>query len=149
MGHSSGGSLVALLATDHSYLIGQGLSPDLVRGVIGVSAGAYDERPSISPTYPQGPFTDVYGDLEQAWNASPLKYVDGTQPPFLVLYGSNDNPGFADDSTAFYQALVDHGSEAQIHMIPGRNHQMMIGDAARPGDPVREYVLQFVTEHTK
>jgi hypothetical protein len=57
-------------------------------------------------------------------------------------------PGFAQDSTAFFQALVDHGSEAELHMIPGRNHQMIIGDAARPGDPAREFILRFIAEHT-
>src|SRR5262249_42051191 len=96
-----------------------------------------------------GPFEDVFGDQEQSWAASPLRYVDGTQPPFLVLYGSNDNPGFAEDSTIFYQALVKAGSEAALHMIPARNHQMIIGNAARPGDPAREFILRFIAEHTK
>jgi acetyl esterase/lipase len=146
MGHSSGGGLVSLLATDRRYLAAHGLSPDLVRGVIGVSGGFYDVR--TSGTNPAGPFNDVFGDLEQQWEASPLKYVDGTQPPFLLLYGSNDNPGFPEDATAFYQALADAGSEAEIHIIPGRNHQMMIGNAAHPGDPVRELILRFIAEHT-
>jgi hypothetical protein len=96
---------------------------------------------------PGYPFTDVFGDLEQMWNASPLKYVNGTQPPFLVLYGSNDNPGFAEDSTAFYQALVDAGSQAQLHMIPDRDHAGIIGRAARPGDPARQFILRFIAEH--
>jgi acetyl esterase/lipase len=146
LGHSSGGAIVSLLATDRRYLAAQGLSPDVVRGVIGVSAGNYDLTRLLTDI--NGPFEDVFGDQEQSWEASPLKYVDGTQPPFLVLYASNDNPGFAEDSTAFYQALVSAGSEAELHMIPGRNHQMIIGDAARPGDPAREFVLQFIAEHT-
>jgi hypothetical protein len=33
-------------------------------------------------------------------------------------------------------------------MIPARNHQMIIGDAGRPGDPAREFVLQFIAAHT-
>jgi acetyl esterase/lipase len=147
MGHSAGGGLVSLLATDHSYLAAQGLSPDLIKGVIGISAGLYDMTGFTSPTIPGYPFTDIFGDVEQMWNVSPLKYVDGTQPPFLVLYASNDNPGFAEDNTAFYQALVNAGSEAELHMIPGRNHQMIIGDAARPGDPAREYILRFIAAH--
>jgi len=142
MGQSSGGMLVSLLATDRSYLAAQGLSPDLIKGVIGVSAGTYDMRIQFPG------LTDIFGDLEQYWDASPLKYVDGTQPPFLVLYGSDDMPGFAEDSTAFYQSLVDHGSEAELHMIPGRTHQMIPCDAARPGDPAREYILRFIAEHT-
>jgi acetyl esterase/lipase len=148
LGHSSGAMLVSLLVTDRGYLAAQGLSPEVVRGVIGLSAGTYDMRIQFhNPALPD--LTDVFGDLEQFWNASPLKYVDGAQPPFLVLYGSNDMPGFAQDSAAFYQALVDHGSQAELHMIPGRNHQMTIGDAARPGDPARDFILRFIAEQVR
>jgi len=147
MGHSAGGGLVSLLATDHSYLAAQGLSPDVIKGVIGVSGGFYDVRRSDSPLV-NGPFNDVFGDLEQQWNASPLKYVDGTQPPFLLLYASNDNPGFPEDATTFYEALVTAGSSAEIHMIPGRTHQMIMPSVARPGDPAREYILDFIADHT-
>ena len=95
-----------------------------------------------------GPFADVFGDLERLWDASPLRSVDGSQPHFLVLYASNDNPGFAEDSTAFYQALVKAGSEAELHMIPDRDHPGIIGRAAKPGDPAREFILRFIAEHT-
>jgi acetyl esterase/lipase len=141
MGHSGGGTLVSLLATDRRYLAAHGLSPDLVKGVIGVSAGVYDLRGSPG-------FSDVFGDLEQRWEASPLRYVDGTQPPFLVLYAQFDMPGFDADSTAFYQALVSAGSEAELHMIPDRDHPGIIGRAARDGDPARELILRFIALHT-
>jgi acetyl esterase/lipase len=146
MGHSSGGSLVSMLATDRRYLAAHGLSPDVVRGVIGVSAGLYDQRRLY--TDPNGPFEDVFGNPEQHWEASPLRYVDGTQPPFLVLYGQFDIPGFAPDSTAFHQALVSAGSEAELHMIPDRNHGGIIGRSARDGDPARELILRFIALHT-
>jgi hypothetical protein len=32
-------------------------------------------------------------------------------------------------------------------MIPGRNHQMILSDAARPGDPARQLILHFIAEH--
>src|SRR5262249_21386789 len=147
MGHSSGAILVSLLACDHSYLISQGLSPDLIKGVIAVS-GLSDLRPYIYPTSLGPPLTDVLGDLEQAWNASPLRYVDGTQPPFLLLYASNDDPHVHADYTVFYQALVGAGSQAELHMIPDRDHPGIIGRAARPGDPAREFILRFIAAHT-
>ena len=139
MGHSSGTNLVSLLATDRRYLAAQGLSVDQIRGVIAVS-GSYDLRD-------QSDSADVFGDEQQRWEASPLKYVDGTQPPFLVLYASNDTPGIAEKSSTFAQALADAGSEAELHMIPGRNHQMILSDAARPGDPARDLILRFITGH--
>jgi acetyl esterase/lipase len=146
MGHSAGASLVSMLATDRRYLAAEGLSPDLVRGVIGVSAGLYDER--LLATDPNGPFGDVFGTPEQQWEASPLRYVDGTQPPFLVLFGQFDIPEIPADSTAFYQALVGAGSEAELHMIPDRTHAGIIGRSARPGDPARDLILTFIARHT-
>ena len=118
------------------------MSGDVVKGVIGVSAGTYDLR-ILSD------WTDVFGDLEQRWEASPLKYVDGTQPPWLVLYGSDDNPGFPEDSRKFYQALVQAGSHAEVHEIPNRNHSGMVSRMALPSDPAREFILQFIAEHTR
>ena len=146
MGQSSGGSLISMVATDRRYLAAHGLSPDVLRGVIGVSSGLYDQRRLYTDV--NGPFEDVFGTPEQHWEASPLRYVDGTQPPFLILYGQFDLPGFAADSIAFYQALAAAGSEAQLHMIPDRNHAGMIGRAARPGDPVRELSLEFIFRHS-
>jgi acetyl esterase/lipase len=143
MGHSSGGTLISCLATDRRYLAAQGLSPDIVKGVIGVSAGTYDLR-ILWPGW-----SDVFGDLEQHWEASPLKYVDGTQPPWLVLYGSDDNSGFPEDSRNFYQALVQAGSQAEMHEIANHNHGGMISRMALPGDPGRDLVLRFIREHTR
>src|SRR5262249_15488520 len=65
MGPPGAAPLVSLLATDRRYLGAHGLSPDLVRGVIGVSAGLYAFH---------GP-SEPFGD--QWWEASPLRYVDG------------------------------------------------------------------------
>ncbi len=141
MGHSGGGTLVSLLATDRRYLAAHGLSPDLVRGVVGVSAGTYDLTRLTG-------FEDVFGTVEQQRAASPLTYVDGTQPPYLVLFAQSDLPGFAQDSTAFHQALTTAGSPAELHMIPDRNHAGIIGRSARPGDPARELILGFIARHT-
>jgi acetyl esterase/lipase len=40
MGHSAGGHLVSLLATDPQYLLAEGLSPNIIKGVISIS-GVY------------------------------------------------------------------------------------------------------------
>ncbi len=42
MGHSAGAQLVALLATDASYLAQRGLSPMIFKGVMSLDTGAYD-----------------------------------------------------------------------------------------------------------
>src|SRR5206468_11666587 len=52
-GHSSGAHLVALAATDESYLKAHGLTPETFKGVIGIS-GRYVIRP--------GAFPKIFGD---------------------------------------------------------------------------------------
>jgi dipeptidyl aminopeptidase/acylaminoacyl peptidase len=90
---------------------------------------------------------DVFGDIEQQWEASPLKHVTGREPPYLVLYADDDNPGQAADNTAFYNALIAAGAAAELHEIQNRNHAAIISAAARVGDPAREFILRFLADH--
>src|SRR5262249_9590604 len=46
------------------------------------------------------------------------------------------------------RGLVSAGSEAELHMIPDRDHAGMIGRSARDGDPARELILSFIALHT-
>ena len=141
LGHSSGTLFVSLLATDRRYLAAHGLAPDIIKGVIAVSGAQYDLRPGSE-------FADVFGDEEQRWEASPVRYVSGHQPPFQIFYGEFDNPMQRPQALMFYQTVVDAGSAAEWHEVPDRNHQGIIGRAARPGDPARALMLRFITALT-
>ena len=49
-GHSAGGHLVSLLATDERYLKAEGLSDKDIRGVVSVSAGVRGKQMLVAPT---------------------------------------------------------------------------------------------------
>src|SRR4029077_10844231 len=84
-GHSAGGHLIALLATDESYLKSEGLSRTAIRGVIPIS-GVYDITFGGINL-----FETVFGkDEEVRRQASPLYHVEAGLPPFLILYADND-----------------------------------------------------------
>jgi acetyl esterase/lipase len=140
-GWSSGSQMVALLATDPRYLAAQGLSPDLISGAIGVSGGGYDMRPASD-------FAFAFGDEEQRWEASALRYVSEHQPPFQLLVGANDTAARQMQAQTFYDAIRGVNGEAELHVIPDRDHAGIIARAARPGDPARELMLRFIAEHT-
>src|SRR2546430_1349951 len=73
-GHSAGGHLAALLATDETYLKEQGLSLKDVRGVVSLS-GVY--------FLPEPYFTNVFGtDAAARRKAWPLEHVKTHLPPF-------------------------------------------------------------------
>jgi acetyl esterase/lipase len=84
VGHSAGAQIVALLATDAHYLAAEGMKPRDLAGVVGI-AGPYDFLPLTDPK-----LIDVFGP-ESEWPASqPVNFVDGDEPPFLLLQGQRD-----------------------------------------------------------
>src|SRR5690606_21524844 len=84
VGHSAGAHIAALLATDGHYLANEGLSPRQLAGVVGV-AGPYDFLPLKDTT-----LMAIFGSRDD-WPASqPVNFVDGDEPPFLLLQGDKD-----------------------------------------------------------
>lgn len=82
--HSAGSQIVALLGTDAHYLAAVGLKPRDLAGVVGI-AGPYDFLPLTDPK-----LVEVFGP-EPEWPASqPIRFVDGDEPPFLLLQGTGD-----------------------------------------------------------
>ncbi len=83
-GHSAGGHLVSLLATDESYLQAEGLSLKDVKGVMPIS-GVYG--------IPDKMFNEVFGkDPEVRKQAGPRNHVHEGCPPFFIVYGDQDYP---------------------------------------------------------
>src|SRR5207253_144196 len=78
-GHSAGGHLVSLLATDESYLQAEGLSLKDIKGAMPIS-GVY--------AIPDGLFNEAFGkDPEVRKKAGPINQVREGCPPFLILFG--------------------------------------------------------------
>src|SRR5438128_1783603 len=93
-GHSAGGHLAALLATDETYLKGVGCTLGDIRGVVALS-GVFrlDEFEVQLPLSGRviRPLRLVFGgDPEIARLASPLTHVRRGLPPFLVMTGGRD-----------------------------------------------------------
>jgi acetyl esterase/lipase len=136
-GHSAGGHLVALLATDETYLKAEGVSVKNIKGVIPIS-GVY-EIPA--KTLPQ-----VFGtDEEMCKKASPTCNVKEGLPPFLIVYADKDLK-YCDKepAQAFYKALKDKGCDATICEIPESNHLMTLLSDSAPDGAVSKKVLAFI-----
>jgi acetyl esterase/lipase len=139
-GHSAGGHLVSLLATDESYLKAEGLTTKQVRGVVAIS-GVY--------ILPQSGFVSVFGeDAEARKKASPIQHVRAGLPPFLILYADKDYPGCDKaPSEAFARALKDKGNEARTVEVVESNHFQIIASAALANHTVSQAILTFITTH--
>jgi acetyl esterase/lipase len=139
-GHSAGGHLVALLATDETYLKAEGLKLDDIKGVMPIS-GVY--------LIPDNWFNEVFGkDPDVRKTASPLKDVHPGCPPFCIIYGDDDFPTCGILSEKFCNALKDKDDSAELHEIKNRSHISIITGTAKDDDPCAKVLLDFVMKHT-
>jgi acetyl esterase/lipase len=142
-GHSAGGHLVALLATDESYLKAEGLSLKAIRGAIPMS-GVYriEEGDRL--------YDSMFGeDAKVRRDASPICHACSEAPPFLIIYAEHDlamcNKMFAEQ---FCTALKEHKVVVRSLEVPERNHVTLLMKAGSDGDPVNKAVRDFIAEHT-
>ncbi|HTU14997.1 MAG TPA: carboxylesterase family protein [Solirubrobacterales bacterium] len=97
MGHSAGGQIVSLLATDQRFLARAGVSKSQVRGVISLDTVGFDIAALTDPASPfrseesKPAYWNAFGTpdenatLDRWKRASPLEYAGPNDPPFLFV----------------------------------------------------------------
>lgn len=123
-GHSAGAQIAALLATDPRYLRRQGMAVSDIAGVIGLS-GPYDFVIG-------GKLRPVFGPPARWPDAQPVNFVDGDEPPFLLIHGTGDRRVESADSVELAQRLQAHGVDAGLLLLPGAGHGAPLADLYRP-----------------
>jgi acetyl esterase/lipase len=116
MGHSAGGQIAALLATDARYLATRGMQPRELAGVVGL-AGPYDFLPLTSEAVKQalGP--------PAGWpDTQPVNFVGGDEPPFLLVQGAADRTVDPGNATRLASRLRNHGVPVVVEMVPDVGH---------------------------
>ena len=140
-GHSAGGHLISLLATDESYLKAEGLSLKDIKGAMPIS-GVY--------AIPNNLFNEVFGkDLEIRKKAGPLSQVCAECPPFLIVYADKDFPWCDKVSEEFAKALKAEKVPAETLSIKNRNHLDIIMKTAADADPCGQALLDFIAKHAE
>jgi len=135
-GHSAGGALAALLATDEQYLKAEGADLKDIKGVIILSASyrVPDTR------------ADIFGDEPSRKDASPINHVRSGLPPFFLAYAENDNPGAEEQARTFADALKDRNVETTVVEAKDRDHRSLFTQI-KEGDPTGAAALAFIREH--
>ena len=113
-GHSAGAQIAALLATDTRYLGRQGMKPRALAGVIGLS-GPYDFKVT-------GDLVPVFGASSQWPLAQAVNFVDGDEPPFLLIHGKSDRVVEYADSVELAERLRSHGVPVTLELLPDAGH---------------------------
>ncbi len=121
-GHSAGGHLVSLLATNPQFAA---LQPD-IKGLVTMS-GAYSLtdvnhlfwRDAISQTFHGG-----FSNTTQLVEASPARYIDSATslPPFYILYAEDELLNLTEQNIVFNNNLTTHGFSSTISYLKGYSH---------------------------
>jgi len=126
VGHSAGSQIVGLLATDAHYLAAVGLNPRDLAGIVGI-AGPYDFLPLTDPK-----LVEVFGP-EREWPASqPIRFVDGDEPPFLLLHGDGDRIVEPRNSRVMAERLKAAGVPVTYKTYPGIGHFRILAGLRYP-----------------
>ena len=147
MGHSAGGQLAALVATDEQYLGTYDIKPSDLSGVILLDAAGLDipgtMRDSLKFTY-----TTAFGENPHTWmKASPVNHVAAGKgiPPFLVTYSYQVMP-YTLSSQEFAGKLAAAGVRVHEYGAQDKTHASINDDVGKSGDPVTDQILRFLDE---
>ncbi len=140
VGHSAGGHLVSLLATDEAHLQPWGLSPRDIQGVVTVS-GIYRIGLNVS-LYGLG---HVFRGADKA-AASPLSHVKPGCPPFLILHARRDTWTLAGQARRLHARIVAANGWSRLVAVPGVSHDSILHKAVVPDAPHGRQIVRFLLD---
>jgi len=126
MGHSAGAYNAAMLALDPRWLANAGLAPQRLAGWVGL-AGPYDFLPIRERKVQQ-----VFPDRERWPDTQPGNFVDGDEPPFLLLHGMNDHRVKQEQSERMAAKLQAAGVPVKLTIVPRTRHIAMVNGFLSP-----------------
>ena len=129
MGHSAGGGLAALLATDDALLAAHGLPQNPVRGAIMDDPAGLDMYSYLKEMKYEGDaqYLVPFGNDPAVWKEmSPIYKIKPNLPPFIFYIGGETYPSISGSSGRFRDRLKATGQPAPYTIIPGRHHIPMV-----------------------
>jgi acetyl esterase/lipase len=146
MGHSSGAHIGGLLATDASWLQRVGMRPRDLAGFIGL-AGPYDFAP-----FKARDLVGMFGRTpDEQRRSQPVAFVDGDEPPMLLLQGTADRTVWPRNATSLANALRARHEPVDLRVYPGVGHSGILLSLSRPfrgHAPVLADALAFIRAHS-
>ncbi len=139
-GHSAGAHIGALLGADASYLAREGKDRSaVVRGFAGL-AGPY----SFTPDEPD--LMAMFGPPERYPAMQVTAFIEGTEPPMLLLYGGADTVVKRYNLERLEARIREKGGTVKSIVYPGVDHIWILGALSWlnfSGPPVLEDMLAF------
>jgi acetyl esterase/lipase len=146
MGHSAGGHIAALLATDARWLGAVGMKPRDLSGFIGL-AGPYDFLPLTNDD-----FIDMFGHTaEQQARSQPINFVEGDEPPALLLQGEADGTVKPSNALSLQRHYEAWGEHVEVKLYPDTGHMgILFGlGTGKHKAPVLKDVVTFIRSQSE
>ena len=161
IGHSSGATLVALIATNERYLAQHGLSTKALRGIVPMGSIMWDDdleqaihrhgHSRVEEAFRRDPDNRMYASLEVYLDHWPMRHMRRGLPPFLFLIAETEqeqppvlktNRKFVDDARAL-------GNRAEYRVLSGRTHYSAVRRLGEPNDPVFAIIRDFIRRFSR
>lgn len=140
VGHSAGAHIGALLASDSRYLANEGKNrSSIIHDFVGL-AGPY----AFTPDEPD--LEDMFGPPKNYPNMQVPSFIDGTQPPMLLLYGDRDSTVKYSNLQKLQQRIRQRGGCVQSRVYHEVTHTDLVGALSwwsLRHPPVVEDIMKF------
>lgn len=140
MGHSAGGHIAAMLAVNENYL-----DPERrqnIKGYIGLAA-PYDfifDKPYLRK---------LFAGMDYA-ESQPVNFINGNEPPLLLLYGSEDRTVYPRNIINMTQAVKSKGGRVEAYTFDGVGHVDILAALSIPyrdNFPVMRTIAAFLEKN--
>ena len=147
MGHSAGGGLAALLATDDPLFTQLGLAKNPIKGAILDDPAGLDMFDYLTRLeYPNDEqYLIPFGKDPAVWRAmSPMYQVRADSPPMLMYAGGRTYPSITNSTQRFHQRLLDLGVRHEFTVLPGKKHIGMVTQLFWKHNVIYRDLLTFI-----
>ena len=147
MGHSAGGGLAALLATDTQLLAKVGVAQSSIKGLIlddpaGIDMFDYLTKMEYAN---DEQYLIPFGKQPAVWRSvSALYFVDANTPPMLIYVGEKTYPSILSSTRRFHQKLQQLGVKHEYSLMPDKKHVGMVTQLFWKNNRIYQDLVKFV-----
>lgn len=128
IGHSAGAHLVSMLHADRRFLDDAGFRRPAdgssgLAATIGM-AGPYNYTP-------EGRYRDILNATAAGRPVMPLPFVEGREPPLLLLHGESDSTVYVANTNALAEKTKEKGGKADVRLY-SLGHGPLVAALAQP-----------------
>lgn len=142
MGHSSGAHMAVMLSLDETYL--QAQTYESIKGFVGL-AGPYDFLPFTKPYQ-----KILFGPEQNYQQSQPVNFVNGNEPPLLLLYGNEDQTVYPHNIINLTDKVQQVGGQVEAHLYNDIDHFSILGALSKPyqkQQPILNDIICFLNRH--